>query len=83
MGKENTNIVRKNGKRCGKFLYLYANTKNVTLLLDCFNSFFKCGKNGYIKPENVVKVYGKVVKPTDEDKKNTIVRQVKTIYKNK
>ena len=34
-------------------------------------------ENTNIKPENVVKVYGKVVKPTDEDEKNTIVRQVK------
>ena len=40
-------------------------------------------KHGCVRAENIVKVYGKVVKPTDEDEKNTIVRQVKTIYKNK
>ena len=40
-------------------------------------------KHSCVRAENIVKVYGKVVKPTDEDAKNTIVRQVKTIYKNK
>ena len=40
-------------------------------------------KHGCVRAENVVKVYGKVVKPTDENAKNTIIRQVKTIYKNK
>ena len=34
-------------------------------------------KHGCIRAEKVVKVYGKVIKPTDEDAKNAIVRQVK------
>ena len=40
-------------------------------------------KHGCIKAEKVVKVYGKVIKPTDEDSKNTIVRQVSKVIKNK
>ena len=39
--------------------------------------------HGCIKAEKVVKVYGKVIRPTDEDAKNTIVRQVKQVFKNK
>jgi hypothetical protein len=40
-------------------------------------------KHGCIKAEKVVKVYGKVIKPTDEDAKNTIVRQVEQVIKTK
>ena len=40
-------------------------------------------KHGCIKAEKVVKVYGKVIKPTDEDAKNAIVRQVKQVIKTK
>ena len=40
-------------------------------------------KHGCIKAEKVVKVYGKVIKPTDEDAKNVIVRQVKQVIKTK
>ena len=40
-------------------------------------------KHGCIRAEKVVKVYGKVIKPTDEDAKNAIVRQVKQVIKTK
>ena len=40
-------------------------------------------KHGCIKAEKVVKVYGKVINPTDEDAKNAIVRQVKQVIKTK
>ena len=40
-------------------------------------------KHGCIRAEKVVKVYGKVIKPTDEDAKNSIVRQVKQVIKTK
>ena len=40
-------------------------------------------KHGCIKAEKVVKVYGKVIKPTDEDAKNVIVIQVKQVIKTK
>ncbi len=38
-------------------------------------------KHGCVRAEKVVKVYGKVIKPTDEDAKNTIVRQVGKVIK--
>ena len=38
-------------------------------------------KHGCIKAEKVVKVYGKVIKPTDKDAKNNIVRQVSKVIK--
>ena len=40
-------------------------------------------KHGCIRAEKVVKVYGKVIKSTDEDAKNAIVRQVKQVIKTK
>ena len=40
-------------------------------------------KHGCIRAEKVVKVYGKVVKPTDEDAKNAIIRQVEQVIKTK
>ena len=38
-------------------------------------------KHGCVKAENLVKVYGKVVRHTDEDAKNVIVRQVSKVIK--
>ena len=40
-------------------------------------------KHGCIRAEKVVKVYGKVIKPTDEDAKNAIIRQVEKVIKTK
>ena len=40
-------------------------------------------KYSYIRAEKVVKVCGKVIKPTDEDTKNAIVLQVEQIIKTK
>ena len=40
-------------------------------------------KHGCIRAEKVVKVCGKVIKPTDKDTKNTIVLQVEQIIKTK
>lgn len=40
-------------------------------------------KHGCIRAEKVVKVYGKVIKPTNEDEKNAIIRQVEQVIKTK
>ena len=54
---------------------------NISFPSDNYNLYAELEKHGCIKAENVVKVYGKVVKPTDEDSKNTIVRQVSKVIK--
>ena len=40
-------------------------------------------KHGCIRAEKVVKVYGKVIKPTDKDAKTSIIRQVEQVIKTK
>jgi hypothetical protein len=87
MENKNNNAVTENARRGGKFLSFYANLKSAKLISnltkrdDFVDSFFTSERNGCIKAEKVVKVYGKVIKPTDEDAKNTIVRQVSKVIK--
>ena len=56
---------------------------DISFPADNYNLEDELQKYSYTKAEKVVKVYGKVIKPTDEDAKNTIVRQVEQVIKTK
>ena len=56
---------------------------DISFPADNYNLEDELQKYSYTKAEKVVKVYGKVTKPTDEDAKNTIVRQVEQVIKTK
>ena len=54
---------------------------NISFPSDNYNLDAELEKHGCVKAENLVKVYGKVVRHTDEDAKNVIVRQVSKVIK--
>ena len=56
---------------------------DISFPADNFDLGTELEKHGCIRAEKLVKVYGKVIKPTEEDAKNTIIRQVEKVIKTK